>query len=291
MAPKGEIITKLREIQAPDITDAVARLCQQANYGLDEKALAALRLAEKEETSPLGREALGQIIENIRVAEKHQLPLCQDCGITVIFIEIGQDAHIVGGDLIEAVTEGVRQGYTQGYLRKSLVDRPFSARKNTGDNTPPVTYTEIVPGDRIKISVLPKGAGSENMSRMMMLKPSDGRQGVIDFAVRAVDEAGGNPCPPLTVGLGIGSTAEGAMILAKKALLRPNGQPSDDAETAELEKEVLSRINALGIGPLGLGGNVTALAVHAETRPTHIACLPVAINLQCHSVRHKEVTL
>ncbi len=266
-------------------------MCQQANYGLDEKVLAALRLAERNETSLLGREALGQIIENIRVAEKQQLPLCQDCGITVIFLEIGQDTHIVGGDLAEAVTEGVRQGYTQGYLRKSLVDQPFSARINTHDNTPPVIHTEIVHGDRIKISVLPKGAGSENMSRMMMLKPSDGRQGVIDFAVRTVDEAGGNPCPPLTIGLGIGSTAEGAMILAKKALLRPTGQPSDDAETAELERETLTRINSLGIGPLGLGGNVTALAVHAETRPTHIASLPVAINLQCNSVRHKEVTL
>ncbi len=281
----------MREIKTQDITDAVARLCQQANYGLDEKVLAALRLAEQDETSPLGREALGQIIENTRVAERQQLPLCQDCGITVVFLEIGQDAHIVGGDLTDAVTEGVRQGYSEGYLRKSIVGQPFSARLNTKDNTPPVIHTEIVSGDRIKIAVLPKGAGSENMSRMAMLKPSDGRQGIIDFAVRAVDEAGGNPCPPLTVGLGIGSTAEGAMILAKKALLRPTGQPNDDAETAELEKEVLSRINALGIGPLGLGGNVTALAVHAETRPTHIASLPVAVNLQCHSVRHKEVTL
>lgn len=281
----------MREIKAQDITDAVARLCQQANYELDEKALAALRLAQQNETSPLGREALGQIIENTRVAEKQQLPLCQDCGTTVVFLEIGQDAHIVDGDLTGAVTEGVRQGYNQGYLRKSIVGRPFSARINTRDNTPPVIHTEIVSGDRIKVTVLPKGAGSENMSRMAMLKPSDGRQGVIDFAVRTVDEAGGNPCPPLTVGLGIGSTSEGVMILAKKALLRPIGQPSDDAETAELEKEVLSRINALGIGPLGLGGNVTALAVHAETRPTHIASLPVAVNLQCHSVRHKEVTL
>ena len=266
-------------------------MCQQANYELDEKVLAALRLAEQNETSPLGREALGQIIENTRVAKRQRLPLCQDCGITVVFLEIGQDAHIVDGDLTEAVTEGVRQGYTQGYLRKSIVSQPFSARINTRDNTPPVIHTEIVSGDRIKVAVLPKGAGSENMSRMAMLKPSDGRQGVIDFAVRTVDEAGGSPCPPLTVGLGIGSTAEGVMILAKKALLRPTGQPSDDAETAELEKEVLSRINALGIGPLGLGGNVTALAVHAETRPTHIASLPVAVNLQCHSVRHKEVTL
>ncbi len=281
----------MREIKAQDITEAVARLCQQANYGLDEKVLAALRLAEQDETSPLGREVLGQIIENTRVAEKQQLPLCQDCGITVVFLEVGQDTHIVGGDLTEAVAEGVRQGYNQGYLRKSLVGQPFSARINTKDNTPPVIHTEIVPGDRIKIAVLPKGAGSENMSRMAMLKPSDGRQGIIDFAVRAVDEAGGNPCPPLMVGMGIGSTAEGAMILAKKALLRPTGQPSDDGETAELEKEVLSRINALGIGPLGLGGNTTALAVHAEARPTHIACLPVAVNLQCHSVRHKEVTL
>lgn len=266
-------------------------MCQQANYEFDERVLTALRLARQNEASPLGREILSRIIENTRVAEMCQLPLCQDCGITIVFLEIGQDAHIVGGDLSGAVTEGVRRGYELGYLRKSVVTRPFSARLNSGDNTPPVIHTDVVPGNHLKITVLPKGAGSENMTRLAMLKPSDGRQGVIDFAVRAVDEAGGSPCPPLVIGLGIGATSDGAMLLSKKALLRPLGESAADDETAALEKEVLSRVNNLGIGPLGLGGTTTALAVHAEVRPAHIASLPLAVNLQCHSARHKEATL
>jgi fumarate hydratase subunit alpha len=286
-----QIAPKLREIKARDITETVAHLCRQANYELDEKVLAALRKAQRSEKSPLGKEILGQLIENAGVAERQNLPLCQDCGIAVVFLEVGQDVHIVGGDLTEAVTEGVRQGYNQGYLRKSIVEQPFSERVNTKDNTPPVIHTEIVPGNHIRLAVLPKGAGSENMSQLAMLKPGDGRKGIIDFTVRVVEEAGGNPCPPLIVGLGIGSTADGAMQLAKKALLRLPGEPNPDNETAELEKEILSRINDLGIGPLGLGGNTTALAVHAEARPTHIASLPVAVNLQCHSIRSKEATL
>lgn len=281
----------MREIEASTIIQTVAELCQQANFMLGEDVLTTLRQAQQTEESPLGREVLGQIIENARIAEREHLPLCQDCGTAVVFLEIGQETHIIGGDLYSAVAEGVRQGYDKGYLRKSIVRQPFSARINTKDNTPPVIHTEIVPGDRIKIMVMPKGGGAENMSRLAMLKPSDGREGIIDLVLRTVDEAGGNPCPPLIVGLGIGATAEGAMLLAKKALLRQVGEPNPDPEVAELEKEILSRINDLGIGVLGFGGSTTALAVQAEVRPTHIASLPVAVNLQCHSARHKEAVL
>jgi len=281
----------LREIKAIDITETVAQLCRRANIELDEDVLVALKQAQQNEASPLGREVLGRILENARIAERENLPLCQDCGTAVVFLEMGQDACVIGDDLSTAVTEGVRQGHTQGYLRKSMVSQPFSARKNTGDNTPPVIHTEIVPGNRIKVSYLPKGSGSENMSRLAMLKPADGREGIVDFVVSTVDEAGANSCPPLVVGLGIGATAEDAMLLAKKALLRQVDKPSPDSEVAELEGELLSRINNLGIGPLGLGGSNTALAVSAEVRPTHIACLPVAINLQCHSARRKEAVI
>ena len=281
----------MREIKASAITQTVARLCEQANFTLGDDVLAALKQAQQTEESPLGKEVLSQIIENARIAERKQLPLCQDCGTAVVFLEIGQDAHITGGDLYTAVAEGVRQGYTQGYLRKSIVSKPFSDRLNTRDNTPPVVHTEIVPGERIKVICMPKGGGAENMSRLAMLKPSDGREGVIDLVARTVDEAGASPCPPLIVGLGIGATSEEAMLLAKKALLRQAGSPSPDPEVAELEQDVLSRLNALGIGPLGFGGSTTALAVHAEVRPTHIASLPVAVNLQCHSARHKEAVI
>jgi fumarate hydratase subunit alpha len=286
-----QIAPKLREIKAKDITDTVAQLCQRANFELDESVLAVLKHAHQNEQSPQGKEILHQLIENARVAEAKNLPLCQDCGSAVIFLEVGQDTHVVGGELEIAVGEGVSHGYTQGYLRKSMVSQPFSERKNTKDNTPPIVHTDIVPGDHIRITCLPKGAGSENMSRLAMLRPGDGQEGIIDFAVKAVDEAGANPCPPLIIGLGIGATSETAMLLAKKALLRPVGQPNPDPEIAALEKELLSRINDLGIGPLGVGGTTTALAVHAETRPTHIASLPVAINFQCHSARHKEARL
>jgi fumarate hydratase subunit alpha len=285
------IAEKIREIKAKDITDAVAHLCQRANFELDEDVLAALKQAQQNEPSPLGKEILHQLIENARIAEAKSLPLCQDCGSAVIFLEVGQDAHVSGGDLNAAVNEGVSQGYTQGYLRKSMVSQPFSERKNTKDNTPPIIHSDVVPGDHIKITCLPKGAGSENMSRLAMLRPGDGREGIIDFVVRAVDESGASPCPPIIIGLGIGATAEGAMMLAKKALLRPIGQPNPDPEIAALEKELLSRINDLGIGPMGVGGITTALAVHAEAKPTHIACLPVAINFQCHCSRHKEARL
>ena len=207
----------MREIEASAITQTVTELCQQANFVLGEDVLAALKRAQENEESPLGKETLGQFMENARIAQREQLPLCQDCGTAVVFLEIGQEVHIVGGGLNQAVEEGVRRGYAQGYLRKSIVSQPFSARTNTGDNTPPVIHTEIVPGDRLKITVMPKGSGAENMSRLAMLRPSDGRQGIIDFVVKTVEEAGANPCPPLIVGLGIGATGEKAMLLAKRA--------------------------------------------------------------------------
>jgi len=281
----------MRDIEASAITQVIAQLCQEANYELGDDVLSALNQAQQTEESPLGREVLSQLLENARIAREKVFPLCQDCGTAVVFLEIGQEVHIIGGDLYTAVAEGVRQGYTQGYLRKCMVRQPFSARINTNDNTPPVIHTEIVPGSRVKIIVMPKGGGAENMSRLAMLKPGDGRQGVIDQAVRTVDEAGGNSCPPLIIGLGIGGTAEQAMLLAKKALLRSVARPNTDPEIAELEQEILERINALGIGPMGFGGRITALAVQAEVMPAHIASLPVAVNLQCHNARHKEAIL
>ena len=211
--------------------------------------------------------------------------------MTVVFAQLGQEARIVGGDFNAAIEEGVRQGYEQGYLRKSVVTRPFTARLNTGDNTPPVIHVTIVPGDRLRLVVVPKGAGSENMSRLRVMPPAQGRQGVIDYVVECVEAAGAKPCPPLIVGVGVGGTAEKAMLIAKEALLRLVGQPNPDPEAAELEAELFARINDLGIGPQGLGGRTTALAVHVEAYPCHIASLPVAINLQCHSARHKEATL
>jgi len=281
----------LKEIEASAITQAVAKLCQDANFNLGEDVLSALKQAHRTEQSPLGRETLSQIIENARIAKEEKLPLCQDCGTAVVFLEIGQDIHISGGDLEVAVEEGVRRGYGQGYLRKGIVSQPFSDRINTKDNTPAVIHAEIVPGDRLKITVLPKGGGAENMSRLVMLLPNEGKQGIIELVARTVEEAGGDPCPPLIIGLGIGGTAEKAMLMAKKALLRRVGEPNSDAEIAQLEQEVLARVNALGVGPMGFGGSTTALAVHALVMPTHITSLPVAVNLQCHSARHKEIIL
>ena len=281
----------MRDIETSAITQAVARLCQEANFELGEDVLAALKQAQQTEESELGREVLERLVENARIAREEQLPLCQDCGTAFVLLEIGQEAHIVGGDLYAAIEEGVRQGYREGYLRKSMVNQPFSVRVNTGDNTPPVIQTEIVPGDRMKITLMSKGGGAENMSRVAMLKPAEGRSGIIDFVVRTVDEAGGKACPPLIIGVGIGGTIDRAMLLAKKALLRRVAQPNPDAEISELEQEALARVNELGIGPLGFGGRTTALAVHAEVMPAHIASLPVAVNLQCHSSRHKEIVL
>jgi fumarate hydratase subunit alpha len=281
----------LREIHAQDVTAAVARLCQEACVYLGEDVLAALQRARAEEPSPVGQAVLDQILQNAQVARELEMPLCQDTGLTVIFAELGQDAHVVGGDLRAAITEGVRRGYQDGYLRKSVVTQPFSARVNTKDNTPPVIHFDVVSGDRLRIVIVPKGGGSENMSFLRTLVPADGRQGVIDFVVECVDRAGANPCPPIIVGVGIGGTVEQTTYIAKRALLRPVGEPSPDPEVAALEAEILARVNDLGIGPGGLGGRWTALAVHVETYPCHIASMPVAVNIQCHSARHKEAVL
>jgi fumarate hydratase subunit alpha len=281
----------VREIHTDQITETVARLCIESNYFLGQDVLAALRRYQEAEVSPVGREVLDQILENAEIARREQMPLCQDCGLTVIFLELGQDVHITGSDLNEAIAQGVREGYQNGYLRKSLVDRPFSARINTKDNTPPVIHTTVVPGNHLKIIVAPKGGGSENMSQLAMLKPADGREGVVQFVVEAVRKAGANPCPPIIVGVGVGGSAEKAVWLAKHSLLREVAQPSPDPEIAELEADILERVNRIGIGPQGFGGLTTALAVHVETFPCHIASMPVAVNIQCHSARHKEAVL
>jgi fumarate hydratase subunit alpha len=281
----------MRQISANAIADSVAGLLKQANYELDSDVLAALEKAYRNEESHLGREVIDTIMENARIASAEKIPLCQDCGTAVVYLEIGQEVHIIDGDLSTAVNAGVHHAYKEGYLRNSMVSRPFSARINTGDNTPAVIHTEIVPGDKIKIAVLPKGGGAESMSRMGMLLPAAGKKGVVEFVVKTVDEAWSRPCPPLIIGVGIGGTAEKAVFMAKHALLRKIGEPNPDAETAGLEEEILKKVNNLGIGPMGYGGRITALAVHAETFPAHITGLPVAVNLLCHSVRHREIVL
>ena len=281
----------MRKIEAKEITQTVSQLFKEANFFLPDDVLASLKKAKEAEESPVGREVLDRILENADIAAKEQMPLCQDCGVAVVLLELGQEVYVTGGDLYAAVNDGVRQAYDEGYLRKSMVQQPQSARVNTKDNTPAVIYTDVVPGDKLKITVLPKGGGAENMTRLAMLTPSRGRQGIIDFVVNAVDEAGSNPCPPVIVGVGIGGTAEKTLMLAKRALLRKVGEPNPDGEVAELEQEILERINNLGIGPMGYGGRVTALAVHIEVFPSHIASMPVAVNLNCHSARHKEAIL
>jgi fumarate hydratase subunit alpha len=281
----------MREINAQEITRTVTRLFMEANYYLTDDVLDAIKKAAQTEESPVAKEVLEQIIKNADIAAKEQIPLCQDCGAAVVFIEIGQDLHVTGGNLNTAINEGVKQSYNEGFLRKSMVNKPFTARLNTKDNTPAIIYTDIVPGDKLKIIVVPKGGGAENMSRLGMLTPAAGRQGIVDFVVKAVDEAGSNPCPPIIVGVGIGGTAERTLLLAKKALLRKVGENNSDPEFATLEKELLEKINALGIGPMGYGGRVTALAVNVEVFPAHLASLPVAVNINCHSSRHKEAII
>ncbi|MFC1999600.1 fumarate hydratase [Chloroflexota bacterium] len=280
-----------KEIQARDIVQAVSRLCQEACYFLGEDVIQALKKARDNEESAVGKEVLEQILLNADIAARELIPLCQDCGSAIVILEVGQDVHITSGGLYTAVEEGIRQGYTEGYLRKSIVQHPFSTRTNTKDNTPAIIHADIVPGDQLKITVMTKGGGSENMSRLAMLSPSQGRQGVIDFVVGAVEQAGSNPCPPIIVGVGIGGNAEKALLLAKESLLRPVGEHNPDPELRQLEEELLQRINALGIGPQGFGGRTTALAVHVLDFPCHIASLPVAVNLQCHSARHKKAVL
>ncbi len=281
----------MREIKCQLIADTVSRLFQDACLYLPDDVARAITKARAAEQSVVAADTLGRIMENAEVARSERTPLCQDTGVAVVFLELGQEVHVTGGNLYDAVNEGVRRGYADGYLRKSMVARPYTARANTGDNTPAVIHTEIVPGDSLKIVAMPKGGGAENMTRLKMLTPAEGRQGVIDFAVKTVEEAGSNPCPPVIVGVGVGGSAEHALMLAKRALLREVGKPGPDAEVALLEAEILQRVNQLGIGAMGYGGTVTALAVHAEVFPAHIASLPVAVNLQCHSARHREAVL
>lgn len=276
----------MREIEAAKITDTVKRLCIQANVILPEDVKNCIIKRKSEENWAPAREILDRIEENFELAAAENIPICQDTGVACVFLEIGQEVHIAGGDITQAVNEGVRQGYAEGYLRKSVVRDPLD-RVNTGDNTPAMIYYDIVPGDKIKITVAPKGFGSENMSQIKMLRPSDGIEGVKAFVLKAVEEAGPNPCPPIIVGVGIGGTFDKAALLAKKALLRETGTPSADPLYAKLEEELLEKINALGIGPQGFGGKTTALAVAVEHYPTHIAGLPVAVNINCHVARHK----
>lgn len=279
----------MRQIEVARVTQAVKEAAIAANYEAGADLLAALARGAAEEESPSGREIFRQLLENARIAFQERIPICQDCGLAVVFVELGQDVHMVGGNFAEAIQEGVRQGYGEGYLRKSLC-HPLT-RANTGDNTPAVIHTEIVPGDRLKLTVVPKGGGSENMSRLYMLRPAEGWGGIKEKVVATVREAGANPCPPIIVGVGIGGTFERAALLAKKALLREVGQPHPDPEVADLERQLLEAVNDLGIGPQGLGGRITALAVHLLMQPSHIASLPVAVNIQCHASRHKEVVL
>ncbi len=280
----------MREVAYEEIVETVARLCIEANRELPWEMRLALKEALEKEESPLGKEVLSQILENADVALQEGLPLCQDTGVATVFVEMGQEVRITGGYIIDAINEGVRKGYVEGYLRKSVVDHPFR-RKNTGDNTPAVVHIEIVKGDRLRIMVAPKGAGSENMGRAAVLAPAAGKEGVKKFVLETVEQAGPNPCPPIIVGVGIGGTLEKATYLAKKAIFRPHGQPNPDPEIAEFERELLEEINALGIGPAGYGGRVTALAVKVETYPCHIASLPVAVAIQCHAHRFREAVL
>ncbi len=276
----------MREIQAGAVTETVARLCIETNQYLPEDVKGALRDCRACEDWAIAQNVLDQIIENYEIAQERELPVCQDTGIACVFLEVGQEVHIAGGSLREAVDEGVRRGYGEGYLRKSVVRDPLR-RVNTGDNTPAMLYTEIVPGDQLRVTVAPKGFGSENMSAIRMLKPSAGLQGVKDFILETVEHAGPNPCPPMVIGVGIGGTFDKAALLAKKALLRPLDSSYPDPFYADLERELLEKINRLGIGPQGFGGRTTALGLNIETMPTHIAGLPCAVNVSCHVTRHK----
>lgn len=279
----------MRQISSETITQTVKKLCIEANCRLPQDVRAAIESARESEPWPQAKEILDRITENYAIADREQCPICQDTGVACVFVKIGQEVHVCG-DLAQAINEGVRQGYRDGYLRKSVVRDPLE-RVNTGDNTPAMIYYDIVPGDGVEITVAPKGFGSENMSRIAMLKPSDGLQGVKDFVLQTVREAGPNPCPPIVVGVGIGGTFDKAALLAKKALLRHTGAPNEVPFYADLERELLEKINALGIGPQGFGGKTTALAVHIEQMSTHIAGLPVAVNINCHVTRHQTEVL
>jgi len=281
----------MREITAPEITDAIAKLAVEAAHYLPADVEGAIREARSTEKSPLAVQIIDEILENAEVARTRMLPLCQDTGTAVVRVELGQDVHVTGGYLIDAINEGIRRGYSDGYLRKSIAAHPFSSRTNTGDNTPGVIHTEIVPGDKLKLHFMPKGGGCENMSRYQNFLPGMGKKAIVDFVCETVDMSGGNPCPPLVIGVGVGGTAEKAMGIAKYSLFRKIGSRHEDPEVAELEDELLDAVNALGVGPQAVGGTTTALDVFVETYPTHITALPVAVNIQCHSARTKEATL
>jgi len=280
---------KFREVHVKGVTKTIRRLCIEANTVLGDDLVIALEKGLREEQSPVGQDIFRQLLENAKIAGGEGIPLCQDTGLVVVFVELGQDLHLVGGDLNEAINEGVRQGYKKGYFRPSSLDPLI--RKNFGDNTPAVIHVEIVPGEKLKLTVVPKGFGSENMSRVILFPPAAGIEGIKKFVIEAVERAGANTCPPIIVGVGIGGTFEKAAFIAKKALLRPVGRRHSNAMVSQLEEDFLEEINKLGIGPQGLGGKVTALDVHIETFPTHIASLPVAVNLQCHCSRHKEAII
>ncbi|MEI6126481.1 MAG: fumarate hydratase [Pseudomonadota bacterium] len=279
----------MKKISCKGIVEQVKNMCLQANYELCDDVLQSLRDAQGKEDSPVCKEVIGLLMENAEIAARESIALCQDTGFAVLFVELGNNVEIVDGTLIDALNEGVRQGYAEGYLRKSIC-HPFT-RKNTGDNTPAVVHVALTQGDSLKIILAPKGGGSENMSRVVMLKPSDGKRGVKDVVINAVKDAGANPCPPTVVGIGIGGTFEKAALIAKQALLRRLGSTNPDPELAELEADILEAINKLGIGPQGFGGRITSLAVHINMHPCHIASLPVAVNINCHAHRHREVVL
>ena len=281
----------MREIATQEITTTIARLCERANFELPQDFVTALRAGAQRERSARGQVVLQLLDTNQELARQTRVPTCQDTGFVLIFAEVGQDARVTGGDLEAAIQAGVSQGYTEHYLRASIVGDPLFDRRNTRDNTPAVVYTEVVPGDKLKLTVLVKGAGSENSTALAMLTPAAGPEGVIQFVVESVQKAGPNACPPLVVCVGVGGTADKAMMIAKKASLRKVGQPHPDPRLAEFERRILEAVNKTGIGPQGYGGIVTALAAHVETYPTHIASLPVAVNLQCHAVRHADETL
>ncbi|MCC8105112.1 MAG: fumarate hydratase [Clostridiales bacterium] len=280
----------MREIQVSRITEEIERLCIEANEHLPEDVKCAIQRCRACEDGEIAKGVLDDIITNYKIADEEQVPICQDTGMACIFLEIGQDVHLVGGDLTEAVNEGVRRGYQNGYLRKSVVKDPVR-RGNTGDNTPAMLYTEIVPGEQVRITVGPKGFGSENMSAIRMFKPSAGLQGIKDFILEVVETAGPNPCPPMVVGVGIGGTFDKCALLAKKALMRPLDVRNPDPFYAELETEMLEEINQLGIGPQGFGGRTTAIGLNIETMPTHIAGMPCAVNISCHVTRHKAAVI
>jgi len=281
----------MREVKVQDLIPVVKKLCIDANYYMGEDVINRIKQLKEKEESSTAKSVLDILLENYQLAAKEQMPICQDTGVAVCFVEIGQDVHLVGGDFTEAMNEGVRQGYKDGYLRKSMVNDPIIDRINTKDNTPAIIYTEIVPGDKIKITIAPKGGGSENMSEVKMMKAADGIEGVVDFVVDRISRSGGNPCPPIVVGIGLGGNFEQSALLAKKSLLRDLDQKNPDPKWAKVEEEILEKVNNLGIGPQGLGGRTTALGVCILSKPCHIASMPVAVNVQCHAARHKSAVI